>query len=105
MVASGTPTTRRPALDLIRYRCSDAADASWTPIDAILKSRKLSNLLVFGPTVTAAMYILRHLGTLGVLMSAESISAIGFGLYGLVRAGRWWRDVKPLEPEARRAKE
>jgi hypothetical protein len=55
--------------------------------------------------VTAAVYILRHLGTLGVLTSAERISAIGFGLYGLVRGGRWWRDVKPPEPMARRAKE
>ena len=89
----------------LQCRCTDAADAAWTPVDAILKSRKLSNLLVFGPTATAAMCILRHLGTLGLLTSAESISAIGGGLYGLVRVGRWWRDVKPPEPKARRAKE
>jgi hypothetical protein len=86
-------------------RCRDAADAAWIPVEAILKSRKLSNLLVFGPTWAAALCILRHLGTLGVLTSAESISAIGGGLYGLVRVGRWWRDVKPPEPKARRAKE
>ena len=48
------------------------------------------------------VYILRHLGTLGVLTSAEGISAIGGGLYGLVRVGRWWRDVRPPEPKARR---
>jgi hypothetical protein len=87
----------------IQCRCRDAADAAWTPADAILKSRKLSNMLVFGPTATAAMYILRHLGTIGVLTSAENISAIGGGLYGLVRVGRWWRDVKLPEPKARRA--
>lgn len=81
-----------------------AGDRAWTPIDAILKSRKLSNLLVLGPTAMVALYILRHLGTLGVLTSAESISAVGGGLYGLVRVGRWWRDVKPPEPKARRPK-
>lgn len=89
----------------VRYRFQDALDLAWQPLDAILKSRKLSNLLVFGPTAAAAMYILRHLGTLGALTSAESISAIGGGLYGLVRVGRWWRDVKPPEPKARRASE
>jgi hypothetical protein len=89
----------------VRYRLADAADAAWIPVDAILKSRKLSNLLVFGPTSAAALCILRHLGTLGVLTSAESISAIGGLLYGLVRVGRWWRDVKPPEPKARRVNE
>ena len=86
----------------VQYRLADVADAAWTPVDAILKSRRLSNLLVFGPTAMAALYILRHLGTLGVLTSAEGISAIGGSLYGLVRVGRWWRDVKPPEPKARR---
>jgi hypothetical protein len=89
----------------LQCRCTDMADAAWMPFDTILKSRKLSNLLVFGPTAMAALCILRHLGTLGVLTSAESISAIGGGLYGLVRVGRWWRDVKPPEPKARRARE
>jgi hypothetical protein len=89
----------------LQCRGRDMAEAAWIPIDAILKSRKLSNMLVFGPTWAAAMYILRHVGTLGVLTSAESISAIGGGLYGLVRVGRWWRNVKPPEPKARCAKE
>jgi hypothetical protein len=89
----------------IRCRCSDAADAIWTLIDAILRSRALSNFLVFGPTAMAALFILRREGILGALESAESISAIGAILYGLVRVGRWWRNVKPPEPKARRAKE
>ena len=108
---AGLPSRRqaRDALGFvasaIQCRLADAVDAAWTPIDAILKSRKLSNLLVFGPTATAAMYILRHLGMLGALASVESISGIGGALYGLVRVGRWWRDVKPPEPKARRVKE
>ena len=71
----------------------------------MLRSRTLSNLFVPIPTAEATLYILRHLGTLGVLTSAESVSAVGGCLYGLVRIGRWWRDVKPPEPKARRAKE
>jgi hypothetical protein len=108
---TGLPSPRqaRDALGFVasatRCRCSDAADAAWTPVDAVLKSRKLSNFLVFVPTAMAAVSILRHEGTIGVLTSAESISAIGGGLYGLVRVGRWWRHVKPPEPKARRAKE
>ena len=85
----------------IKLRLADAADAAWTPADAILKSRKLSNLVVFGPTALAALFILRRLGTLGVLTSAESIVAIGGALYALIRIGRWWRNVKPPEPKAR----
>ena len=89
----------------IRCRCSDAADAAWTPVDAVLKSRTLSNLFVLVPTWAAAYLVLRHGGTLGVVKAAEGISAIGGMLYGLVRVGRWWRNVKPQEPKAQRAKE
>jgi hypothetical protein len=89
----------------VRYRLRDAANLAWHSVDALLRSRTLSNLLVLIPTLMAALYILRHLGTLGVVTSAEGISAIGGGLYGLVRVGRWWRDVKPPEPKARCAKE
>jgi hypothetical protein len=86
----------------IRYRLSDAADAAWRPAEAILRSRTLSNLLVIAPTAAAAALIAREKGMLGVLTSAENVSAIAGGLYGLVRLGRWWRNVKPAEPKARR---
>jgi hypothetical protein len=89
----------------IRLRLRDLADATWIPVDAVLKSRKLSNLVVFGPTTAAAIFIFRQAGFAEVLRSAESISAIGGTLYGLVRTGRWWRGVKPPEPRARRARE
>ena len=54
------------------------------------------------PTGLAALILFRHGGTVGLLGSAESVSAIDVTLYGLVRVGRWWRDVKPPEPKARR---
>jgi hypothetical protein len=88
----------------VRCRCSDAADAAWAPVDAILRSRTLSNLFVLIPTVAAGYLVLRHEGTLGVVISAENIIAIAGVLYGLIRTGRWWRNIKPSEPKARRAR-
>lgn len=89
----------------IRCRCSDAADAAWTPVDAVLKSRILSNLFTLMPAALAALILFRHSGTIGLLGSAESVSAIYVTLYALVLAGRKYRNVKPPEPKARRAKE
>jgi hypothetical protein len=88
-----------------KYRLADTADAAWTPVDAVLKSRTLSNLLVFGPTITAALFILHQAGKTAVVTSAGGILAVGGALYTLVRTGRWWRNVKPPEPKARRVKE
>ena len=88
-----------------RYRIQDAAALAWRPVEGVLRSRILSNLFVLIPAMMAALLILRHEGTLGVVTSAESISAIGGGLYALVRVGRWWRDVRPPEPKARRVGE
>lgn len=93
------------AVAAVRYRLRDASVLAWKMIDVVLKSRPLSNTFVLSPTGLAAVIILHHDGAAGMLGSAESIAAIGGALYGLVRAGRWWRDVKPPEPKARRAKE
>ncbi len=89
----------------LRYRLQDAAELAWIPADAVLRSRPLSNLVVLVPTAAAAAVLLRHNGVDGLLGSAESITAIGGLLYGLIRAGRWWRGVKPQEPKARGTKE
>jgi hypothetical protein len=89
----------------IQYRLADTADIAWVPIDVILKSRTLSNLLVFGIGATATIDVTKHEGRLGVVMSAENLIGIGGLVYGLIRAGRWYRNVKPPEPKARRAKD
>lgn len=86
----------------LRFRVADAADAVWVPIDAVLKSRTLSNLLVCGVGATASIDVGQHEGRLGVILSAESLIGIGGLAYGLIRVGRWYRDVKPPEPKARR---
>ena len=89
----------------IRCRCSDAADAAWAPADAVFKSRTLSNLFTLTPTALAALILFRHGGTIGLLGSAESVSAIYLMFYALVLAGRKYRNVKPPEPKARQVKE
>jgi hypothetical protein len=89
----------------IRYRYQDGADVVWIPIDTALKSRTISNIFVLFPTVLAAWMVLIHEGTTGLLASTENISVIGGTLYAVIRLGRWWRNVKPPEPKARRAKE
>jgi hypothetical protein len=65
----------------------------------------MCNILVFGLSAVATIYIRRDNGNLGMLTSAESLIAIGTVLYGAVRVGRWYRDVKPPEPKRRRAKD
>jgi hypothetical protein len=82
----------------VRYRLGDAADLAWKPAERVLRSRTLSNLFVLIPTTGMAVFILMHDGTLGVMLGMESIVATGGALYGLVRVGRWWRDVKPPDP-------
>jgi hypothetical protein len=77
---------------------------AWIPADAVLRSRPLSNLVVWVPTAVGAAVLFRHIGGYGVIASAESILAIGGALYTLIRVGRWWRNVKPPEPKAQRPK-
>jgi hypothetical protein len=88
----------------VRYRLRDATDQAWRPVDAILRSRTWSNLFVLIPAAVASLFILRNGGTLGVVKSAESIIAIGGIFYGMIRAGRRWRDVQPPDPKVRRVK-
>jgi hypothetical protein len=89
----------------IRCRCSDAAEATWTPVDAVLKSRTLSNIFVLFPTMADAAFISYHDGLDEVLRSMESIAKVGAILYGLVLAGRWYRNLKPPQPKRRRSAE
>lgn len=88
----------------VRFRGSDMADLAWMPVNAVLRSRTMSNLFVFIPTTAAAYMVLWHDGAPGVVTSAEGIVAIGGALYGLIRIGRWYRKVKPPDPKAQRAK-
>ena len=89
----------------IRFRLADAADLAWRPVDAVLASRILSNLFVWGPVIVTLFAIVHHDGRFGLVADDQDPVALGAFLYGVIRTGRWWRRVKPPEPEAKRARE
>ena len=77
----------------------------WNLADAVLKSRKASNVVVVGPTGLAAVTILLYDGVVKTLASSGGIAAIGGLLYALIRVSRWYRNVQPPDPKARRPKD
>jgi hypothetical protein len=86
------------------YRLHDAAELAWRPVEAILASRKLSNIAVSAPTLAAAVALIRHSGAYALVTSAGSLIAIGGFCYGAIRLGRSWRDVTPPKHRPRRAR-
>lgn len=89
----------------IQLRLADAAGLAWRPADAVLRSRTLSNLFVWGPVIVAAVAIVRREGRYGLVVGDQQLAELGGSLYLAIRVGRWWRNVKPPEPKARRARE
>jgi hypothetical protein len=61
-------------LAALKLRLSDAAELAWKPVDAVLRSRALSNLFAIVPTVTVALIIYLDAGTLGVLEGMASMT-------------------------------
>jgi hypothetical protein len=89
----------------VKFRLADAADLAWRPADAVLGSRTLSNLFVWGPVVVVLVAIVHHDGRFGLVADVQDPVALGAFLYGVIKTGRWWRGVKPPEPKARRSRE
>ena len=89
----------------VRYRFEDAADLAWRPVDAVLGSRTLSNLFVWGPVVATLVAIVHHDGRFGLVADDQDPVALGAFLYVVIKTGRWWRQIKLPEPKPRRAKE
>jgi hypothetical protein len=89
----------------VQCRLVDAADMAWRPADAVLGSRSLSNLFVWGPVVAMLVAIVHHDGRFGLVADDQDPVALGAFLYVVIKTGRWWRGVKLPEPKARRAKE
>ena len=88
----------------IHLRLADAAESAWRPADAVLGSRTLSNLFLWGPVAVVLVAIVHHDGRFGLVADIQDPAALGAFLYGVIRTGRWWRGVKPPEPKARRAR-
>ena len=89
----------------VQYRLADAADLAWRPADAVLCSRTLSNLFVWGPVALVLVAIVRHDGGFGLVADIQDPAALGAFLYGVIRTGRWYRDIKPPDPKARHARD
>jgi hypothetical protein len=88
----------------LRDRGQGWRDAAWQPVDAVLRSRILSNLFVAVPTIVVAFEVLTHKGTMTLFTSLGSIFGTWTFLAGTIKAGRKYRDVEPPEPKARRAR-
>ena len=88
----------------VQFRLADTADLAWRPADAVLGSRTLSNLFVWGPVIVTLFAIVHHDGRFGLVADIQDPAEMGGFLYGVIRTGRWWRGVKPPEPKARRAR-
>jgi hypothetical protein len=82
----------------MRYRAQDAADLAWQPADAVLRSRTKSNLFVWLPALGIVLAVAHHDGWYGLAANAQNLIETWAGLYAAVRAGRWYRTVKPPEP-------
>jgi hypothetical protein len=89
----------------VQYRLQDAADLAWRPVDAILASRQLSNLMVLLATLSVAVLFIREGGLYGLASNLGSAAVVWGAAFGLIRAGRWWRNVKPPEHEPRRRRQ
>jgi hypothetical protein len=89
----------------IQLRLADAADLAWRPVDAVLGSRFLSNLFVGGPVIVVLFAIVHHDGRFGLVTDIQDAGELGAFLYGVIRVGRWWRQIKLPEPKPRRARE
>lgn len=89
----------------VRFRAEDAAEMAWKPVDAVLASRTLSNLLVWGLVGVVLVAIVRHDGRFGLVADIQDPVALGIFLFAAIRVGRWWRGIEPPEPKRRRTKE
>ena len=89
-------------LAAVRYRLQDAADLAWRPVDTVLGSHELSNLVVLLATLGMSVVFLRSGGFYNLCVNFQSVAAVWVAAYGLIRAGRWGRGVKPPKHKPRR---
>ena len=60
---------------------------------------------MWGPVIATFVAVVPHDGRFGVVADDRDPVALGAFLYGVIKAGRWWRGVKPPERKPRRVKE
>jgi hypothetical protein len=74
-------------------------ELAWLPVDAVLAARELSNLVVVAATLAAAILCTRDGGLTSLIMNLPALAVVWGAAYGLIRLGRWWRDVGPPSHE------
>jgi hypothetical protein len=89
----------------VRFRLQDAADLAWRPVDAMLGSRTLSNLLVWGPVFVVLLAIVRHDGRYGLVADIQDPIALGLFLCAAIKVGRRYRGIELPKHKPRRARE
>jgi hypothetical protein len=92
-------------LAAVRYRLYDLAELLWRPAEALLASRLLSGLFVLLPTLCVSVLFFVAGGLLGLAEHLEDVAVAWGAAFGLIQAGRHWRDVKPPEHKPRRKKQ
>ena len=72
-------------------RSRRVADAAWPLADAVLASRKLSNLVVLLATLAVAALYARDGGVNGLIVNLPGLAVVWSAAYGLIRLGYGWR--------------
>ena len=89
----------------VRYRIEDATELTWQPVDAVLRSRALSNIFIVGPVLAVVLAILHHDGRYGLVLDIQDPFCVGACTWGTIFGLRKWRMVKPPEHQPRRSRE
>jgi len=84
---------------LLRRRFRRGVELAWSPVDAVLAARDLSNLVVMAATLVVAILCACDGGATAVIMNLPALAVVWGAAYGLIRLGRWWRGVRPPEHE------
>jgi hypothetical protein len=80
-----------------RRRLRHLAGLAWTPAEAVLAARDLSNLVAVVVTLGVAVPCAYQGGLDGVIVNLPGLAVAWAATYGLIRLGRWWRGVYPPE--------
>jgi hypothetical protein len=98
-VTASHPSLRPAPGGLLRRCFRYGAELVWSPVDAVLAARDLSNLVVIAATLATAILCARHGGLTAAIVDLPALAVVWGAAYGLIRLGRWWRGVRPPEHE------
>lgn len=74
-------------------------ELAWSPVDAVLAARDVSNLIVVAATLAVAIPSAYDGGLSSLIMNIPALAVVWGAAYGLIHLGRWWRGVGPPNHE------